>query len=291
MYILLTNDDGVDAPGLLALKQSLEKIAPVIVLAPDHNWSAAGHTKTLSKPLRVWQKSLRDGSSAFVTDGAPTDCVALVMLGVLPEKPAMIVSGINPGSNLAHDLTYSGTVAAAMEGAINNLPALAVSLDANHRDDIDFAPAAEYAQRIASRLLETSAPTRKNGTSDLSRSKRRSKGLQVSATHSFRAGALQLPPDTFLNVNVPDVPLAQIRGVRVTRLGKRIYRDALVEREDPSGKKYYWIGGEPPSGVVEEGTDVGAIAQNFVSITPVHMDMTSHALLDPLRNWEKESWR
>jgi len=273
--ILVTNDDGVDAPGLLALKQSLEKIASVIVLAPDHNWSAAGHTKTLNRPLRVWQKQLRDGSTAYVTDGAPTDCVALVMLGLFRkssreqsfdinfagarddlrhEKPAMIVSGINPGSKLAHDLTYSGTVAAAMEGAINNIPSLAISLDGNHRDAMDFAPAAEIAQRLARRALE-----------------------------------LTLPPDTFLNVNVPNVPTQDMRGVRVTRLGKRIYRDALVERQDPSGKNYYWIGGEPPGGVMEDGTDVAAIAQNYVSITPVHLDMTSHALIDSLKAWENDS--
>jgi 5'-nucleotidase len=254
MYILVTNDDGVDSPGILALKQSLEKIATVIVLAPDHNWSAAGHTKTLNRPLRVWQKSLRDGSTAYVTDGAPTDCVALMMLGLLPEKPAMIVSGINPGGNLAHDLTYSGTVAAAMEGAINNLPSIAVSLDGNNHDGMDFAPAAEIAKRIAQRTLERG-----------------------------------LPPDTFLNVNVPNISTQDMRGVRITRLGKRIYRDALVERQDPSGKNYYWIGGEPPGGVAEDGTDVGAIAQNYVSITPVHLDMTNHALIDPLKEWERDS--
>lgn len=252
--ILLTNDDGVDAPGLLALKQSIEKVARVVVLAPDHNWSAAGHTKTINRPLRIWEKHLRDGSSAYVTDGAPTDCVALVMLGVLPEKPAMVVSGINPGGNLAHDLTYSGTVAAAMEGAINNIPSLAISLDANHQDAIEFGPAAVIARRLAQRALERG-----------------------------------LPLDTFLNVNVPNIASQDIRGIRVTRLGKRIYRDALVERQDPSGRNYYWIGGEPPGGVMEEGTDVWAVAQGFVSITPIHFDMTSHALIDPLRAWEGDS--
>lgn len=251
--ILVTNDDGVDAPGLLALKQSLEKIARVVVLAPDHNWSAAGHTKTLNRPLRIWEKHLRDGSSAFVTDGAPTDCVALVMLGVFPEKPVMVVSGINPGSNLAHDLTYSGTVAAAMEGAINDIPSLAISLDAHNQDATDFAPAAEIAQRLAKRALERG-----------------------------------LPLDTFLNVNVPNIPSRDIRGLRVTRLGKRIYRDALVERQDPSGRNYYWIGGDPPGGVMDEGTDVWAVAQKYVSITPVHLDMTSHVLIDPLKAWENE---
>ncbi|MBI4786184.1 MAG: 5'/3'-nucleotidase SurE [Chloroflexi bacterium] len=252
--ILVTNDDGVDAPGLLALKQGLESLDEIAVVAPDRNWSAAGHTKTMHKPLRIQKVTLRDGSCAYATDGAPTDCVALVMLGLLKEQPTLVVSGINPGGNLAHDLTYSGTVAAAMEGAINNIPSIAVSIDANHAEHIDFAPAAEYAARIAQRVL-----------------------------------ADGLPPDTFLNVNVPAIPIAQIQGVRITRLGKRIYRDLLVERQDPHGKNYYWIGGEPPSGVVEPGTDFGALAERYVSITPVHMDMTSHTLLDRLKSWETDS--
>lgn len=256
--ILVTNDDGVDAPGLLALKQALEKVVnddlPIVVVAPDRNWSAAGHTKTLHKPLRVETTTLKDGSPAYVTDGAPTDCVALVLLGLVSEKPAMVVSGINPAGNLAHDLTYSGTVAAAMEGAINNIPSLAVSIDARNRDPIDFSPAGEFAARIARRVL-------KHG----------------------------LPADTFLNVNVPAMPIEKIRGVRITRLGKRIYRDVLLERKDPAGKNYYWIGGEPPTGVIEEGTDIWAIENHFVSITPVHMDMTSHALIDRLKHWENDS--
>jgi 5'-nucleotidase len=206
----------------------------------------------MHKPLRVNETILRDGSTAYATDGAPTDCVALVMLGLLKEKPSLVVSGINPGSNVAHDLTYSGTVAAAMEGAINNIPSIAVSIDAHHRGNIDFSSAAEIAVRIARRVL-----------------------------------AQGLPQDTFLNVNVPDIPLAHTRGIRITRLGTRIYRDELIERQDPAGKSYYWIGGEPPSGVIDtEGTDIWALAQYFISVTPVHMDMTSHALIEPLKAWE-----
>jgi 5'-nucleotidase len=253
MYILVTNDDGVDAPGLLALKQGMEHLGEIVVVAPDRNWSAAGHTKTLHKPLRIEQRNLKDGSPAFVTNGAPTDCVALVLLGFLPEKPALIASGINPACNLAHDLTYSGTVAAAMEGAINEIPSLAVSIDAEHDETVDFAAAASIAARIAQRVL-----------------------------------ADGLPPDTFLNINVPAAPVHEIRGLRITHLGKRIYRDALIERQDPSGKNYYWIGGEPPSGVVEEGSDIWAVAHQYVSVTPVHMDMTSHRLIERLKSWEQE---
>ncbi|MBI3740213.1 MAG: 5'/3'-nucleotidase SurE [Chloroflexi bacterium] len=251
MYILITNDDGVDAPGLLALKNALQSLAKTIVVAPNRNWSAAGHTKTLYKPLRVDSTLLRDGSPAYATDGAPTDCVALVMLGLFSEKPALVVSGINPAGNLAHDVTYSGTVAAAMEGAINHIPSLAVSLDAGNRADADFSAAGEIALQLARRILAT-----------------------------------PLPRDTFLNINIPAIPRDQIRGLRITRLGTRIYRDALVERMDPSGKKYYWIGGDTPTGLVEEGTDIGALAHNFVSITPIHLDLTSHALIDQLKVWE-----
>ena len=255
MYILITNDDGIDSPGLLALKQSLQTIGDVIVVAPERNWSAAGHTKTMHKPLRVNSTTLRDGSPAYCTDGAPTDCVALVMLGLLRDQPALVVSGINPGSNLAHDLTYSGTVAAAMEAAIHGIPGIAMSIDADHHAEIDFRPAAETAARIARRVL-----------------------------------ADGLPRDTFLNVNVPDIPFEQIQGARLTRLGKRIYRDELIERQDPNGRNYYWIGGQPPTGAIEEeGTDVWAVAHQFVSITPVQMDMTSHALVARLKAWEQDS--
>ena len=258
MYILVTNDDGINAPGLFALKQALQVLGEVVVVAPDRNWSASGHTKTMHKPLRVEKKMLPDGSLGYATDGAPTDCVALVMLGLFPEKPALVVSGVNPGANIAHDLTYSGTVAAAMEGAINNIPSIAVSINADnrHATRIDFTPATEFAVRIARRVLADGS----------------------------------LPPDTFLNVNVPNIALEQIQGVRITRLGKRIYRDELIERQDPAGRNYYWIGGEPPSGATEEeGTDVWAVAHRFVSITPVHMDMTSHAMIAHLKTWEEDA--
>jgi 5'-nucleotidase len=206
-------------------------------------------------PLRVDPAKLPDGSPAYATDGAPTDCVALAMLGFLGEKPRLVVSGINPGSNLAHDLTYSGTVAAAMEAAINDVPGIAFSIDADHRTDIDYTSAAQVAVRIARRVL-----------------------------------ADGLPRDSFLNVNVPDVPLERIKGVRLTRLGTRIYRDQLIERQDPFGRKYYWIGGEPPSGAIEdEGTDVWAVKHQYISITPAHMDMTSHALVTKMKAWEQDS--
>lgn len=253
MYILLTNDDGVHAPGLFALKQALAAVAPLEIIAPDRNWSAAGHAKTMHRPLRIRRTTLRDESPAFTCDGAPSDCVAVALLGFLPELPALVVSGINPNANVGSDLTYSGTVAAAMEATLSNIPAIAVSLDRTG-DNEDYAPAGAFAARLAEKVL--------------------------------REG---LPPETLLNVNVPGVSAEKIRGVRITRSGKRIYYDELVERVDPRGDKYYWIGGPQPGGATEvQGTDLWALANNYISITPIHMDMTSHAIVEKLGHWAED---
>jgi 5'-nucleotidase len=244
----------VDAPGLLALTPALAPVGRIEIIAPDRNWSAAGHTKTMHKPLRVYRTALRDGTPAYTCSGSPSDCVAIALLGFLQERPALIVSGINPAANVGYDITYSGTVAAAMEGAISDVPAFAISLDLGEGAVVDFTPAAEFAAELARKVL--------------------------------REG---LPPDTFLNVNIPALSRAEIRGVRITRTGKRIYRDELIERVDPRGGKYYWIGGEAPTGEAElEGTDVWALANCLISITPIHMDMTSHALIAQLQDWAME---
>ena len=252
MHILVTNDDGVDAPGLLALQQALQKVGEVTVFAPDHNWSAAGHTRTMHKPLRVSQMTLPDGTLAYTSTGAPSDCVALVILGILDRQPDLVVSGINQGANVGHDITYSGTIAAAMEAVIFGIPALAVSLDSYENQD--FACAARFVARLVKLVLERG-----------------------------------LPPNTFLNVNVPAVPQTEVAGIKITRLGKRVYRDTLVERQDPRGRNYYWIGGEPPGGVPEEGTDIWALANNYVSITPLHLDMTQYQMMEELRRWGLEA--
>lgn len=255
MHILVTNDDGVNAPGLLALTQAMRALGKVTVLAPDRNWSASGHVKTLDRPLRVKSAILADGTSAFATDGAPSDCVALAVLGVLDDPIDMVVSGINGGENVGHDLTYSGTVTAAMEGAISGLPSVAVSLDVPHMLEgaLNYGPAAVFAQKVAANVIA-------NG----------------------------LPEGTLLSVNVPYLPLQEIRGILITRQGLRIYKDALVRREDPRGRPYYWIGGDAPEGVPEEGTDIGALHAGYVSVTPVHLDMTAHRLLESLREWNWE---
>ncbi|MHB1133878.1 MAG: 5'/3'-nucleotidase SurE [Chloroflexota bacterium] len=248
MYILLTNDDGFDSDGLLALRAALAEIAEVAVVAPDRNWSATGHNRTMDRPLRVTSVRLSDGGEALVTDGTPSDCVSLALLGMLERKPDLVVSGINKGPNLGDDITYSGTVAAAMEGTLAGLPSLAVSVADYFQ--WDFAYAAQFTARLAATVYERG-----------------------------------LPPGVLLNVNVPASPVEQIRGVEITRLGKRIYRDALVRREDPFGRPYYWLGGDIPHGVNDQGTDMWAIAENRVSITPIHLDLTNYRLINTLKGW------
>jgi 5'-nucleotidase len=253
MHILVTNDDGVTHPGLLALVQSMHKLGDVTVLAPDRNWSASGHVKTLHRPIRVRQTELADGTPAFASDGAPSDCVALAALGFIEKPIDLVVSGINPYANMGDDVTYSGTVTAAMEAAIFGLPGIAFSLDSplDFPGVKDFKPAATIAEQI----------------------------VKEASQH-------ELPHNTLLNVNIPFLFLEDLKGVQVTRLGLRVYRNELVRRDDPYGNPYYWIGGEAPTGVPEEGTDIGAMNDGYVSVTPMHMDMTAHTLMDELNSWD-----
>ena len=253
MHILVTNDDGVNAPGLLALATELRKVAEVTVFAPDHNWSASGHVKTLNRPLRAKPVTLADGSPAFTSDGAPSDCVALALMGVVEKKVDLVVSGINPNANIGHDVTYSGTVTAAMEAVINGTPGVAVSLDAPefHSGPLDYSAAALAARRVVEMLMQS-----------------------------------PLDQKTLLNVNVPYLDGKRLKGFHVTRQGQRIYRDELVRREDPRGKPYYWIGGESPTGVAESGTDFGELAEGYVSITPIQLDLTDYQALEKIKNWK-----
>jgi 5'-nucleotidase len=253
-HILVTNDDGVTAPGLLALVQAMRQCGDVSVIAPDHDWSGGGHVKTLKRPLRVRKVSLRDDTYALTSDGAPSDCVALAALGLLQRDVDLIVSGINPMANLGQDVTYSGTVTAAMEGVIWGVPSIAVSLDAGRSDlgDIDYSAAAKIARLIVRQIIDRGL----------------SKGV-------------------LLNVNVPYAPIDQIKGIHLTRQGLRVYRDRLDKRRDPRGNVYYWIGGDVPTGVPEEGTDVGALDSGYVSVTPLQLDLTAY---DPLAEMEK-AWR
>jgi 5'-nucleotidase len=249
--ILVTNDDGCQAPALPALARALSRLGRVTVFAPDHNWSAAGHTKTMHKPLRITEGSLPDGTPLYVTSGTPSDCVGLALLGVVPDAPDLVISGINQGSNLGHDITYSGTVAAAMEGAVFGISAIAASQD--EAGDVRGDP--EFAAKVVAELAE-----------------------QVLAQG--------LPPNTFLNVNFPSLPPDQVRGIQITRLGRRVYRDVLIQRLDPKGRPYYWIGGDPPGGEPDDGTDIGALARGYVSVTPLNLDMTDSGLLTRLAGWD-----
>jgi len=254
MHILVTNDDGVQAPGLLALAQEMRQLGKVTVLAPERNWSASGHVKTMDRPLRVREVKLADGTSAFASDGAPSDCVAVAILGFVTEKIDLVVSGINPNANIGHDVTYSGTVTAAMEALISGgVPGIAVSVDGGeaHGAPIDYAASARLARRIAEKVM-----------------------------------AKSLPEWVFLNVNVPYLLEEQLKGLMVTRQGLRIYRDKLDRRIDPRGRPYYWIGGEAPTGVPEEGSDFGALKAGYVSITPLQLDLTAYSVIARMKNWK-----
>lgn len=231
------------------LSQAVSRVLPVIVVAPDRNWSIAGHTKTIFKPIYVFETTLTDGTVAYATDGAPSDCVSLTVLGLFGHKPSLVVAGINKGPNLGEDITYSGTVAAAMEGVISGIPSIAVSLNAY--ENFEFDAAAEFAADLARHVVEN-----------------------------------HLSSEVLLNVNVPAVPKSELRGVAITRLGKRIYRDVLTERTDDNGRQYYWIEGDVPDGLREQGTDLLAVEEKMISITPIHLDLTNHSLIEGLKGWD-----
>ena len=249
-HILITNDDGIDADALAPLAEALAPLGDVDIIVPERNWSGASHSITLFRPLRVRPTKLRSGHPAFMTDGSPTDCVRLAVLGFLKHRPDIVVSGINRGANMGDDITYSGTVAAAMEGILSSVPSIAISIGA-FGGDIDYRAAASFAALLARNILDRG-----------------------------------FAPDTLLNVNVPPLPRDQIAGVEVTRLGKRTYRDQLVERLDPYGNPYYWVGGPAVSGEAEDGTDVAAMGAGKISVTPIALDLTNHALLEELARWD-----
>lgn len=248
--ILVTNDDGVESRGLLALKQALEPMGDVTVVAPDTNQSAVGHQKTLMRPLRVRERVLADGSQAYSVDGSPTDAVSLAFLGYFEHGFDLVAAGINYGANLGDDITYSGTVSAAMEAVINNCPAFAISQEYYEHPDFTLAG---YAAAIVARNILTQGLSR---------------------------GEL-------VNVNVPAATLEECAGIEVTRLGRRVYSDQLVERLDPRGIPYFWIGGPPPSGQAIPGTDYHAVINRRIAVTPIHLDLTGRRLLRRLKTW---SW-
>ncbi len=251
MIILVTNDDGIQSEGIRILAETLESVGEVYVMAPDRERSATAHALTLHHPLRVEEVQER----WFQVDGTPTDCVNLGVNGrmLLPRRPDIIVSGINKGANLADDITYSGTVAGAMEGTLLGIPSVAMSLVG--RSHYNFVPAANFAARVAEKI----------------------------AQHG-------MPADTLLNVNVPNIPAEDIKGVEITKMGKRVYGDSIVEKVDPRGRKYYWIGGDELRHEHVEGSDISAVMNGHISVTPLHLDLTNYAGLAEMGTWSFDGW-
>ena len=231
--ILVTNDDGIFSEGIERLAAALSEVGDVYTVAPDQERSAAGHALTLDTPLRAKEV----GEKRWSVNGTPTDCVNWGVLHLLRDaRPKLLYSGINLGLNLGDDVTYSGTVSAAFEGALMGIPSVAISQEIER--GFTFDAAAGFAARLARRLLEQA-----------------------------------LPPKTLVNVNVPAGP---VRGARVGRLGTRRYGETVIEKTDPRGRPYYWIGSTIPVGELEEGTDISAVAEKFISMTPVHLDLTAY---------------
>jgi 5'-nucleotidase len=243
MNILVSNDDGVQAQGLEILASALQSLGKVTVVAPDRNRSGASNSLTLQNPLRVTQT--RDGFYSVV--GTPTDCVHLAIAGLFPQKPDLVVSGINAGGNLGDDVFYSGTVAAAMEGRFMGIPSMAISLVENHEN---YHTAAACAKIIAMYLMENPLPNR-----------------------------------TILNINVPDLPIHLISGFKITRLGTRHRSEKMLAELDPRGNPIYWVGLPGPEEDSGEGTDFHAIRNNAVSITPLQLDLTHYRVFDELSHW------
>ncbi len=242
--ILVTNDDGIYSEGLRKLADACRASGDVTIVAPDREQSAASHALTLNRPLRL----LKIEPDAWIVDGTPTDCVNLAVLKMFKDaRPDLVVSGINFGPNLGDDVTYSGTISAAFEGALLNIPSIAFSAVVG--ENFSFDRCAEFAGE-----------------------------LTRIALHEHR------DPRVVLNVNFP---AGEFAGVKITQLGRRIYSEGVIERKDPRGRSYYWIGGEPPTWHPGEGTDFEAIQGGFVSITPLHLDLTHHASIPRLKPLEE----
>jgi 5'-nucleotidase len=249
MKILITNDDGVHAPGLVALRAALMRLGEVVAIAPDRPRSACGHAVTLHKPLRLTEVEMPGGGTGFASNGTPSDCVALGVSEHVGGPPDLVVAGINAGPNLGWDLTYSGTVAAATEGAICGLPSVAISITSYTATD--FQIPAEFAAYLSEAVM-------KHG----------------------------LPQDTFLNVNVPAAARAEIKGVAITHQGRLIYENRIERRTDPRGGAYYWFTGDRVDHRGQPGSDIEAVAKNRISVTPIHLDLTDHTMLAHLRVWD-----
>ena len=252
MLLLLTNDDGIDAPGLLAMGRALAELGRVITVAPTSERSAQSHALTMHEPLRVYDR----GADRFACSGQPADCVYLGVHQLCPRRPDVVVAGINRGSNLGDDVHYSGTVGAAEEAALRGIPALSVSLHSRRSQapDHNWSSAAFLALRVLRRML-----------------------------------ADPLPPRVHLNLNVPDRPLSEIPGIHAASLGRRDYAPLVAENRDPRGRKYYWVGGDPLTLDQTEGTDGYWFDQGYATLSPLHPDLTHHDSLARIGAWDLSS--
>ncbi|MEW6068590.1 MAG: 5'/3'-nucleotidase SurE [Nitrospirota bacterium] len=246
--ILVTNDDGINSPGLFSLFEAMKELGNAFIVAPDRERSAVSHSLTMHRPLKVEELK----KHVYTINGTPTDCIAIGANKILRERPVLVASGINKGANLGDDITYSGTVSAAIEGTIMGIPSFAISLvTGNTHGSLHFDTAARIAAEVGKYILENS-----------------------------------LPYDTLLNVNVPNVEINEIKGIKFARQGKRIYDNSIQETFDPYGNKHYWIGGGEPYWEQGEDTDIRAIQEQCISITPIHLDLTNFEAMKFL----KERW-
>ncbi|MGF7185954.1 5'-nucleotidase [Desulfitispora alkaliphila] len=249
MKFLLTNDDGINAHGIISLREIVEDLGEVNTIAPKTEKSASGHGITMHYPLYAKTFNYNDNSKGWAVDGTPADCVKLALTTILKEdRPDICLSGINRGANLGTDVLYSGTVSAAIEAALLGVPAVAISLaDPNPQS---YTNAAAFIKELIDKSLSNN-----------------------------------LPPDTLLNVNIPNVPTDKIKGVKVTRLGERKYANVYEERKDPRGNVYYWLTGDVDESNPHPESDVYAVKHNYISITPIHFDLTNHYLIDKVSAW------
>ncbi len=248
--ILLSNDDGIDSRGIAVLEEAVREMGELYVVAPENERSAASHALTLHKPLLITERSPR----RFAVSGTPTDCVNLAIFTILPRKPDFLLSGINHGANMADDVTYSGTVSAAFEGSILGVPSMAFSLTVPEDSSrpLAFETAGHYVRLLVERMM--AAPP---------------------------------PPSILFSVNIPDRPLSGIAGVRVTRLGKRVFGSGdIIRKEDPRGRPYYWIGLSPKDYEPDSQSDLHAVDHGYVSVTPLHLDLTHYPSLSRYQSWE-----
>lgn len=252
MKILISNDDGISSPGLNALAIELKKLGDVTIVAPVTEQSAVGHAITMKYPLRITDFYKNGDFFGYAVDGTPADCIKIGIRNIMHEPPDIVVSGINLGSNTAINIIYSGTVSAAREAAIMDAPSIAVSVTSHEAKDFSFA--AKFSSRLAQMVAKN-----------------------------------KMPAGTLLNVNIPDLPEDQIAGVRLTQQGKSKWDDVYEERKDPYGQKYYWLTGNLVQHDTTLETDQFAIRKNYVSVTPIHFDLTDYKTYDTMKSWQLEN--